>query len=374
MGNTVKSFAALSFRQSSNRRLFSFAANSNELSSFLTVTRIHRSGENHQILGYQRPEAISHIRKIRDYLVSDDSILPNALVVAFNDSVQFRPNSTDSDGGVQIGQLQIPTGGPESECAGWIVDGQQRLAALRDAQKEDFQVCVVGFVASSIQEQREQFILVNSTKSPPRSLIYELLPATDCRFPSFLEKRKFPSKLLARLNYEESSPFHERIKMQTHKDGIIKDTSMLKMIENSLSDGILYRFRDPQTGSYEADAMLDVLHNFWRAVSKVFPKAWSLPPRQSRLTHGAGIVSMGYLMDTIAEVHPEDPPTQKTFESHLRPLISVCQWTEGYWDFGPENRRQWNDLQNKSNDINLLADYLLSHYQRLVDDDTIPEE
>ena len=45
--------------------------------------------------------------------------------------------------------------------------------------------------------------------------------------------------------------------------------------------------------------MLAVLKDFWRAVSHVFPEAWDKPPRQSRLMHGAGIASLGFLMDTI---------------------------------------------------------------------------
>lgn len=367
MSNTaVKHFPALSFRQGSDRRLFAFAANGDELSSFLTVSRVHREGQDYQLAGYQRPEAVSHISKIRDYLLSNGSILPNALVVALNEDVQFQPIGNSADEKVQLGRLCIPVGGDISDQAGWVVDGQQRLAALQDAQRSDFQVCVVGFIASSVREQREQFILVNSTKSLPRSLIYELLPATECRLPPFLERRKFPAELVTYLNYDESSPFHERIRMQTQKGGIIKDTSVLKMIEHSLSDGVLHQFRRPETGEHDADAMLEVLHTFWRAVAEVFPTAWSLPPRRSRLTHGAGIVSMGFLMDTIAEVHSDEIPTQEEFVSHLEPLIPVCQWTEGYWEFGPEDRRQWNELQNKSNDINLLADYLLTHYQRLV--------
>ena len=43
------------------------------------------------------------------------------------------------------------------------------------------------------------------------------------------------------------------------------------MLENSLSDGALYRFRDPQTGECDEDAMLAVLMDFWSAVSRRFP-------------------------------------------------------------------------------------------------------
>lgn len=31
-----------------------------------------------------------------------------------------------------------------------------------------------------------------------------------------------------------------------------------------------------------------------------YSEAWELPPKMSRLTHGVGIVSMGYIMDTVS--------------------------------------------------------------------------
>jgi DGQHR domain-containing protein len=60
---------------------------------------------------------------------------------------------------------------------GFIVDGQQRSAAVRDAEVESVPLCVVAFVAASEEEQREQFVLVNSAKPLPKALIYELLPS-----------------------------------------------------------------------------------------------------------------------------------------------------------------------------------------------------
>jgi hypothetical protein len=161
--------------------------------------------------------------------------------------------------------------------------------------------------------------------------------------------------------------------MPTNRSGVIKDNSVLKMIENSLSDGVLYRLRDMEKGEHDIDSMLHILSEFWSAVADVFQTAWELPPRRSRLTHGAGIVSMGFLMDTIADRHRSRLPTREDFAAHLAPLIPTCRWTEGYWDFGPGEERKWNELQNKSNDINLLANFLLVQYRRLVWDRLEPE-
>ena len=142
---------------------------------------------------------------------------------------------------------------------------------------------------------------------------------------------------------------------------------LLKMIENGLSDGALYRYRDPMTGEGDAEAMLTVLKNFWRAVEVAFKEAWGLPPRQSRLMHGAGVVSLGFIMDAIADrLMGEEPASFEQFAADLEPLVEICRWTHGYWDFGPGAQRKWNELQNTSKDIQLLANFLLLQYKNRV--------
>jgi DGQHR domain-containing protein len=133
------------------------------------VWRIKRGAEGH-VLGYQRPEVLRHIRQIREYLETADALLPNAVVVAFDGRVRFTPSGRGR-GYSRPGTLAIAVGGAEDEKGGWLVDGQQRVAALRDAAVGPFPVCVVGFVAASTDQQREQFILVNSTQPLPRGLL-----------------------------------------------------------------------------------------------------------------------------------------------------------------------------------------------------------
>lgn len=77
----------------------------------------------------------------------------------------------------------------DAERPGWIVDGQQRAAAIRAARVKSFPICVVAFIAESDAEQREQFILVNATKPLPKGLICELLPTTEAKLPGLLQHR-----------------------------------------------------------------------------------------------------------------------------------------------------------------------------------------
>ncbi len=364
---------ALRVKQGRNRVLYSFAVDGKVLHEFATISRISRD-ESEEIEGYQRPEVLSHISEIRAYLESDNPMIPNALVIAFDNRVKFEPQSKSkaaANAYSQAGSLVIPIDKncPDENKPGWIVDGQQRTAAIREAQIKRFPMCAVGFVAKTDAEQREQFILVNSTKPLPKGLLYELLPSTEARLPSLLAKRKFPALLLDRLNRDPNSPFEKLIRTPTNAnpDAVITDNSILKMVENSLTEGVLYRYRDDE-GDGDVEAMVSILIDYWSAVKKVFPKpAWGEISRKSRLMHGAGIVSMGYLMDAIADRHRGSGKiTVNDFVNDLMPLQSECHWTKGYWEFGPDTKRKWDEVQNIPRDIQLLTNHLLMRYKKLV--------
>jgi DGQHR domain-containing protein len=353
----VLELPALEIRQGKNRRLYSFAVDGKKLHDFCTVSRVSRhDGEG--LSGYQRPEVVSHINQIKDYLESENPLLPNAIVVAFNGTVHFKPADGGRAGISRMGTLMIPIDPDcrDADKPGWIVDGQQRSAALRDARIDSFPVCVVGFVADGYEEQRQQFILVNATKPLPKGLIYELLPSTEGKLPVALAKRRLPSLIAERLNYDAGSPLEGMIRTPTNGTGVIADNSILKMLENSLTDGVLYNYDD-------IEEQLDVLKEFWEGVRKTFPEAWGKPPRHSRLMHGAGVVAMGFLMDTIADRYRKQRKlTAKLFQTELSLIAGDCRWTDGYWKFPNGETMKWNEVQNVPRHIQMLSGLLISTY------------
>jgi len=355
--------------QGASQTLYTFAADGKQVHSFATVSRIRRP--DGELEGYQRPEVYSHIAEIKRYLESAAPMIPNAVVIAFDSRVRFIPDTPDDThpSFTRPGTIIIPLipGASNEDKPGFIVDGQQRLAAIREARVESFPICITAFVTNDLRRQTEQFILVNSTKPLPKGLIYELLPATSATLPSLLQRRRFPAYLLDRLNRDAESPLRNKIHTPTNPDGLIKDNSVLRMLENSLTDGVLYRYRGVHDGDGDMERMLETLKGFWGAVAEVFQDAWELPPRRSRLVHGAGIVSMGFVMDAIAErSRAWGAPSTEQFMENLRPLRDVCRWTDGYWDFGPGQQRKWNEIQNTSKDIQLLSNYLMVQYKALV--------
>jgi DGQHR domain-containing protein len=353
---------ALQLVQGPTREIYSFGIDGKLLHRFAAVSRVRRD-DNAAICGYQRPEVLSHINAIRAYIESDAPMIPNGIVVAFDSRVRFEPDARHGtpDFNCQSGTLVIPL--DEEELPGWIVDGQQRAAAIRDARVERFLIYINAFITEEVAEQRAQFILVNSTKPLPKGLIHELLPATEAPLPPALHKKRLPALLLERLNYDHDSPLRGRIRTPTSGGGTIKDNSILRMLENSISDGALYPYRFTNHGCPDIDGMLCIPKNFWTAVSRVFEEAWDKPARQSRLTHGLGILSLGFLMDAIAEQFEQIEPDTADFEKHLQLIAPLCAWTSGSWKLGPY-QRQWNDLQNTPRDVQVVADYLLSAYRR----------
>lgn len=371
---------AIEVRQGVDRILYTFAIDGKLIHDFAAISRIRREDDN-KISGYQRPEILSHIAEIRNYIESVSPMIPNAVVVAFDSRVRFEPSSINANGGSvpysSPGSLIIPldSNWENDQKPGFVVDGQQRIAAIRESNVESFPICVTAFITEDLKEQTEQFILVNSTKPLPKGLIYELLPNTEGVLSTHLQRRRFPAVLLDLLNNHDVSPFKGLIQTPTNPrdltdkhnpKGVVKDNSVLKMLENSLSDGVLHDLRYADSGP-DLEGMLAVLVNFWSAVSEVFGDAWAMDPRKSRLMHGAGIISMGFLMDAISgRYRLTRIPEEEQFRDDLLKLKSICHWTSGKWVFASGKELEWNEIQNVPRHIEMLTNHLLHQYKMLV--------
>jgi len=320
------------------------------------IPHIGRDPE-HELVGYQRPEVASHIAEIRKYLETDECVLPNTIVLAFRDCVQFIPDGVDGPAG-EPGELRVNL--PENgERAGFVVDGQQRLAAVASCRHEAFPLFVTAIVAPSIREQRKQFVLVNRTKPLPQGMIYELLPEIDGHLPQYLLKQQHAAALVTRLNLDPTSSIYRRVKTPTCPVGLIKDNSLRRTVLNSLTDGALHAILGRNDARCAMDAMATFVSDFWEGVAKLFPEAWNRPPKMSRLTHGVGIVALGYAMDDIYAWKPEGTDwTPEYVRMALSPLAGKCAWTSGKWQFSEDEVRPWDELQNTGKDVRTLATFV----------------
>jgi DGQHR domain-containing protein len=360
---------ALRIDQNSQHPLYMFVMTSEELLQVADISRITRD-ESGNLIGYQRPDVRQHIQNIVEYLDSAEIIFPNSIILALSSSVKFRQSrgpGTD-DGFAKIGTVEITLPSGDGPKPAWIVDGQQRALALTKCKRRDLPIPINAFVADEVELQRDQFLRVNSAKPLPRGLITELLPEVSSNLPANLSAKKMPSAICDWLNRQKSSPFyglvHRASTSKEHKaNTVIADNSIVKMVEESLSQpsGCLFPYRNIATGETDFDGITKLLVVYWTAVREVFPDAWGKSPAKSRLMHGAGIRSMGRLMDRIMpSIDPKKPTAQAEVVRELKLVAPICRWTAGRWE--DMDGMKWNDLNNVPRHINILSNVLIRGY------------
>lgn len=359
--NTIQ-LPAIAMKQGPHT-IYSLAVDGPTVLEWASVSQAKREGGSLQ--GYQRPEAQGHINGIIRYLNDPVTppMLPNAVVLALDSRCSFE--ATSEIGGCAVGLMTVPV--DTDNPAGWVVDGQQRLTALTRCTLKAFTVTAVAFVAETQAQAVEQFVLVNSAKPLPKSLIYELLPGTEGlhSLPPNVLKKRIPAMMVERLNYDEDSPLYATIKTHTQPNGRIKDTGMMKALRASMTDGILYQTRlqtDGQSWPEQIDDMVKPVKAFWGAVKLVWADEWELPPRKSRLLHGGGVAALSLLMDSMGDELPFSELTTEHYVAELNMIVDVCHWTSGAWQFKGGETIPWNRLQNTGAHLNALCEFLGSYY------------
>jgi DGQHR domain-containing protein len=342
---TTLTFTGVLAAQSPDHQVVTFAATAEEILRFAQIERVSRD-EQGDLFGFQRPQIAGHIREIQDYLAKPDSILPNAVVVAFTDRVKVELD-TPAKGLCRM-TIELDKGVP-----GLVVDGQQRLTALSATGRTDFQVFVSAMICRDEAELRRQFVLINNTRPLPKSLIYELLP-TVTGLPPRLETRSAAASLTARLNNSPISSLRGQISQHTNPVGMLSDNAIQKVFLSSLSDGVMREMVKEYNG--ERNCVL-LVSEFFEAVRKTFPQDWyAHKPSTSRLVGGVGIQSMGYVMELLAAV--DGARKEADFITGLECLKGKTAWSSGSWDFGDGDVRHWKALQNVNRDVLALTHYL----------------
>lgn len=360
---------ALRIDQNSHTPLYLFALAAEEVGLVADVARISRD-EAGKLIGYQRPERRNHVKQILDYLNSGDVLFPNGLILALPDTVRFRssrgPGTTD--GLATSGTIEIPLPDDDSEPRpAWIVDGQQRSIALARAANGRLAVPVAGFVAPTLEMQRDQFLRVNTVAPLPTNLVTELLPEVVSAPSPRLSQRKMPSALVDMLNRDPESPFFGLIRRasteaEDRRTTVVTDNSLVEALKESLESpsGVLFPYRNMATGSTDTEGIRRVLLTYWGAVKDAFPDAWGRPAAESKLMGGVGIRAMSRLMDRVmVHVSLTRPTAREQARKELSRIADRCHWTGGTWD---ELGLPWDELQNVSKHISALSNYLARAY------------
>lgn len=360
---------ALKILQHDDVPLYLFTLAAEEVDLVADVARIGRN-EAGKLIGYQRPEKRRHVKQIQDYLDSANVLFPNGLILALPPEVRFKSSRgpATSDGLAVSGTLEIPLStGPDGPRPAWIVDGQQRSLALSRTKNKRIPVPIAGFVADTLELQREQFLRINTVQPLPVNLVTELLPEI-ARVPSAkMSTRQLPSALVDMLNQDPESPFVGLIKRASteadaKRQAVVTDTGLVEALKESLESpsGVLFPYRNIATGTTDTEAIRRVLLTYWTAVRHTFPEAWGLPATKSRLMGGVGIRAMGRLMERVmahVDINSDNPIKEAEIELEL--VADDCCWTKGVW---PELGLPWDELQNTPRHISALSNFLARRY------------
>ncbi len=240
-------FPCISFRQGEHD-LVCLTANAKQLWELVKINK----REEDKDVGYQRALSEGRADKIARF-IDKGNVLPGSVIISF-------------EGDTKIDKAKSQIIVPNRADAGWVIDGQHRLAGARRA-KSDIQLPVVAFVGLSLEEQVNCFINVNREQiGVPSSLYYDLLkflPPT--KTDSEVAKER-AADLASRLKSDESSPFYGRIVVTiAPKRGEISLTNFVRKLSPLLKrpDGRLTQFLD--------DEREGVLNNFYNALHQVFP-------------------------------------------------------------------------------------------------------
>lgn len=364
---------ALRLRQADGNPLYLFSLFPSEVQRIAGISRVGR-GDGQDLIGYQRTEIRQHVDEIRDYLDQGNVLFPNAIILAFEDQLSFTRSRgpLNEDGLAVSGRLEIEIPDEGQSRPAWIVDGQQRAIALAATKNQDMAVPVAAIDQAGLEVQRDQFLRINNARPLARSLVTELLPDVDTYLPRRLAASKLPSAIADLLNRHPDSPFKNLIRRTStpkheRRVAVIKDTSVVEMLRGRLHEasGCLFPFRNEATGETETDVVMSVLVAYWSAVRKVFPDAWGVSPRKSRLMHGVGIKSMGYLMDAVvARMNPYHDDVLRRSQEELERIAPICRWTGGRWE-GLGNL-PWNQLENTNRAVKLLSNHLVREYSKVL--------
>ncbi len=242
--STLK-FNCITFNQG-RHELVLFIAEAKTIWDIAEVNQLETDKED----GYQRAASSSRTTQIAKFIDADNAI-PLSVLIAFDNAQLNRHKTT----------LSIP----QKPDAGWIIDGQHRLAGAYKA-KNDILIPVIALLNAPVVDQIQFFVTINrEQRGVPSSLYYELLK----QLPGEKSEKDLTSERAAdladALRRDESSPFFNRIVSVTSpKKGQLSLTNFVRKTSPLLKrDGRLFMYTDEERQS--------IINNYFCALEHIYP-------------------------------------------------------------------------------------------------------
>ncbi|MAE92544.1 DGQHR domain-containing protein [Thalassolituus sp. UBA2590] len=273
-------------------------------------------------LGIQRELKTNRVKEISSYIKTIDATFPSSIILSISeDNVEWDEKSK---------KVKLLSEGGRYDKIASILDGQHRLAGFNDKNYEfenpdgsvsKFQLLVTIFVGADISTQAGIFATVNLAQTKVnKSLVYDLQALADTRSPE-----RTCHDIAVILNSEPESPFYRSIKrlgvatkgvknefltQATFVENVVKLISpdpksdrdyymseskfwrKSKKISHMDVDSLKkYFFRKAFVEDRDEVIASNIL-NFFNAVMKKWPVAWSKNEKRSSLNKSVGFAAL----------------------------------------------------------------------------------
>ncbi len=218
--------------------------------------------------GYQRTLSAARVRSVSDFIDRKNVMAP-AIVVSL-EGAEFDEDSRE---------LIIP----QRENAGWVIDGQHRLAGAKEASK-DVDLAVVAFLDLDTEKQIFQFVTINQTaKGVPKSLYYDLLKhLPPSKRPVDVAKDKAVD-IATQLKRDEESPLYNRITVSPPQAG--RSISLNNFVRKTAP--LIQADRTP-ISVYNLQEQTKIIDNYFKGLREHEPSLFGNSPSIAFRTVGFG--------------------------------------------------------------------------------------
>jgi DGQHR domain-containing protein len=243
-------FACLPLKQGKHT-LYLLSANAKKLWSVVDINERDADKDT----GYQRVLSPSRLRAITKFIQSGKPI-PNSVLVSFK-----KGNATVDGSGTKLTVKNVPD-------AGWIIDGQHRMAGAHHAVN-DIELPVVAFLDLDLDAQVEQFVTINrEAKGVPTSLYYDLLKLLPSKTPAEKAQER-AADLANELKKDADSPFFGRIVVTSSPSrGEISMNNFVRKIAPLLLDG-------KPLNVYTANEQAQIINNYFSGLRVAAPERFN---------------------------------------------------------------------------------------------------
>lgn len=264
--------------------------------SYADVRRIQRR-EFEEYLGIERPLSPGRVAELTEYVKTVDATFPTNVILA----ISSEKAEYDEDRGL----MTIVN----EEDVAKIIDGQHRIAGLKDYTGPNFHMNATIFIEMDMEDQAMVFATINLKQTKvSKSLAYDLYEYAVSRSP-----QKTCHNIAKLLNNKNRSPFENKIKIlgvatgkpeetltqATFVDRLMpyvskepmKDRDLLKRKKKvSRAEGRDTRkfiFRDLFIDEHDAQ-IAKILWNYFAAIGQRWPRAWNQVQKGNILNRTTG--------------------------------------------------------------------------------------